>query len=272
MDKWMAFDFMKTYGLKSGALMLSKSQVKYIHSFAQKKFRDDEKAFVAEGPKITGEYLRERPESVIGVYAVEGWLEENRPLLRSSGMVIHPLGESELERISFLSTPNQVLAVIRKPESAGPPDLSSGLSLLLDDIQDPGNLGTIVRTADWFGIRNIVCSPATADLYNPKVVQSTMASLLRVNTWYMDLDECIASNKDVPLWAAALDGDDLHNVKQVDLAMLLIGNESKGIRPALLQKTQKRIAIPRYGGAESLNAAVATGIILAHLRRPLNNK
>jgi TrmH family RNA methyltransferase len=170
-----------------------------------------------------------------------------------------------LERISFLSTPNTVLAVLRKPSMPAAPDLSATCTLMLDDIQDPGNLGTIIRTADWFGVRTLICSTSTADAWNPKVVQGTMGSLMRVHVWYTDLVEFIAAHPEVPVWAAALEGTDLSVLTTVPQVMLLIGNESKGIRPSLLDQAQRRITIPRVGGAESLNAAVATGILLSRL-------
>ena len=245
--------------------MLSKAQVKYIQSFAHKKFRDEERAFVAEGPKVVGEYLQERPGDILALYALPAWIDEHTEVMVGLSRRVHAVEPSELERISFLSTPNTVLAVLRKPEMPAAPDLSQACTLMLDDIQDPGNLGTIIRTADWFGVRTLICSASTADAWSPKVVQSTMGSLMRVQVWYTDLVEFISEHPETPVWAAALEGTDLSVLSKVPQVILLIGNESKGIRPSLLDQAQRRITIPRVGEAESLNAAVATGILLSRL-------
>jgi TrmH family RNA methyltransferase len=245
--------------------MLSKAQVKYIQSFSQKKFRDGEGAFIAEGPKVVSEWLHARPQDVRAVYALPDWIEEEGPALQRSGVAIQTLEAFELERISQLTTPNRVLAVIRKPVWPASPDLTRGASLYLDDIQDPGNLGTILRTADWFGVRNLICSPSTADAFNPKVVQATMGSLLRVQVYYAEPDELGSWAPDVPVWAAALEGDDMFTLRAPEAFILVIGNESKGIRPSWLARADRKVHIPRKGGAESLNASVATGILLAQL-------
>lgn len=245
--------------------MLSKAQVKYIQSFSQKKFRDTEGAFVAEGPKLVTEWLRERPQDVRTVYALPAWVEEERVLLQRTGVAVQTLEPHELEKISQLSTPNAVAAVVRKPALPAKPALEKGCTLFLDDIQDPGNLGTILRTADWFGINRVVCSPATVDAFNAKVVQSTMGSLLRVEVHSMEAEELLDMAQGIPVWAAALEGEDLYNLKAPQAFVLVIGNESKGIRPSLLARASKKVTIPGKGGAESLNASVATGIILAQL-------
>jgi len=242
--------------------MLSKAQVKYIQSFADKKFRDVEHAFIAEGPKIVGEFLEERPDDVLSIFADPDWTAH--PGI-SSKQKVHVLEPGDLERISFLASPNKVLAVIRKPVIPEKEDLTKGYTLLLDDIQDPGNLGTIIRTADWFGVRNIFCSHHTADAYNPKVVQSTMSSISRVRLRYVDLAEFIAEHSGIPVWAASLQGDDIRDMLPTDPLMLLIGNESRGISTGLMELCTHRVTIPRIGKAESLNASVATGILLSHL-------
>jgi TrmH family RNA methyltransferase len=245
--------------------MLSKAQVKYIQSFAHKKFRDEERAFVAEGPKVVGEYLQERPGDLLALYALPDWIDEHTEVMVGLSRRVHVVEPSDLERISFLTTPNTVLAVIRKPEQPSSPDLSAPCTLVLDDIQDPGNLGTIIRTADWFGVRTIICSASTADAWNPKVVQSTMGSLMRVQVWYTDLVDLINAHADIPLWAAALEGRQVDKLEKPPHILLLIGNESKGIRPSLLDRAQERLTIPKVGKAESLNASVATGILLSQL-------
>jgi len=245
--------------------MLVKSQIKYIQSLGQKKFRDEEGAFIAEGPKMVDELLKAPNTRPLGVYATEEWLEANRGWpYRAPAPPVTELKKGELERISGLTTPNQVLAVFNKPLFAAPV-YEEGITLLLDNIQDPGNLGTIIRIADWFGVRQILCSPDSADAFNAKTVQSTMGSISRVQVLYGDLGEAIKSQAGLPVFAAALEGEDLYKMERIGKGVILVGNESKGIHPALLEQVRRRITIPRIGGAESLNAAVATGIILSHL-------
>jgi len=242
--------------------MLVKSQVKYIQSLGHKKFRDADGVFVAEGPKIVLELLQAGNINLMQCFATESWLSMQEGLQKGRDDLFFQVSEKELERISFHSSPNQVLAVFKKPVFSET-QKSGELTLLLDTIQDPGNLGTIVRTADWFGIKRIVCSADTADIYNPKVVQSAMGSLVRVELIYTDLEEYIRANPGIPVFAGSLEGDDLQAKIQLKRAMLLMGNESKGIRPELTSLTSKQIRIPRKGGAESLNVAVATGILLS---------
>ncbi len=242
--------------------MLVKSQVKYIQSLGHKKFRDADGVFVAEGPKIVQELLQAGNISLVQCFASESWLSMQEDMRSGREDCFIQLNEKELERISFHSSPNQVLAVFKKPVFKENQN-RDGLTLLLDTIQDPGNLGTIVRTADWFGIKCIVCSMETADIYNPKVVQSAMGSLVRVELIYTDLEEHIRTNPAIPVYAGSLEGDVLLSKIQVKEAMLLMGNESKGIRPELTSLISKQIRIPGTGGAESLNVAVATGILLS---------
>ena len=241
--------------------MVTKSQVKYIQSLGHKKFRDEEGVFVIEGPKIVGELLRAPGMRLRQLYALKGWAD---PALRA----LHPpaveVSESELERLSGLSTPNQVLAVFEKPFFP-PPDPGSGLSLVLDGIQDPGNLGTIVRIADWFGVQRVLCTADCADVFNAKAVQSTMGSISRIPVVYTDPGSLLSNYPGLPVYAAVLEGKELYGMERTGRGWVVIGNESKGIRPALLEHATQRITIPRVGQAESLNAAVATGIILSHL-------
>lgn len=244
--------------------MLGKSRVKYIQSLGQKKFRDQEGLFIAEGPKIVAECLHTPDCRIHALYAVDEWLTNQHKL--PGGLKAEQVTTEELEKISQLKTPNQVLAILEKP-AVLPAPVADSLCLALDDIQDPGNLGTIIRIADWFGVPQVVCSPLTADVYNPKVIQSTMGSFLRVNVVYAALSNWIIEQQAaaVPVFAAALGGEPVSTINKPKGAVLLIGNESKGLDPALLALADKRIMIPRRGEAESLNAAVATGILLSHL-------
>jgi len=245
--------------------MITKLQVKYIQSLGQKKFRDEEAVFIAEGPRIINELLGAAAITPVSVYATRGWIQENIRAGKSSpSFQVIEIKEAELERLSFLQTPNEVLGIFKKPLYAAL-DFSNTLSLMLDGIQDPGNLGTIIRIADWFGISNIVCSEDCADAFAPKVVQATMGSIARVKLLYTDLVALAKKTRPLQLYAATLDGQSVHQQQPIKEAVLVTGNESKGISAALLDCCQHRITIPRIGQAESLNAAVATGIILSHI-------
>lgn len=238
--------------------MLSKSQVKYIQSLGQKKCRDEEGLFVAEGPKIAAELLAEKNCRVKQVYAVAGWIKENKIAKAEE------ITEQELERISQLKTPNQVVLLAEKIKWGGEPVIKNGVSLALDTIQDPGNMGTIIRLADWFGIKQIVCSHDCADIYSSKVVQSSMGSIARVRVDYVDLSIWFKKHKEVRTYAATLEGRDVTKMEKLTEGIIVIGNESKGIKEEVLNEINTRITIPGKGKAESLNAAVATGIILSH--------
>jgi len=246
-------------------MVITKSQVKYIQSLAHKKFRDAEGVFVVEGPKVTLELLKDLQLRPRQVYAVKNWIGELPPEVMSrlgAGALIE-VGETELERLSALATPNQVVAVFEKPQFPAPV-WAEGVHLVLDTIQDPGNLGTIVRLADWFGISVVVAGAESADVFNPKAVQSTMGSIGRVNVLYED-PVALLSAQQLPVYAAVLEGENLYGLPRIRQGFIVIGNEARGIGAPLLKLATRRITIPRIGAAESLNAAVATGIILSHL-------
>ncbi|HEV7334187.1 MAG TPA: RNA methyltransferase [Flavisolibacter sp.] len=234
--------------------MLSKKVLKDIQSLSLKKHRDETGLFLAEGPKVVEELMKVAPLLVEKVYALSSWAEGRE------GVEI--VSEAELEKASQMKTPNQVLAVCRQFTSYRPE--ASTFTICLDTIQDPGNFGTIIRIADWFGIENIVCSAGCADLYNSKVVQSTMASISRVNVYY-DKEETWLHEQTVPVYAATLHGKSLYEFSKTEKGILIIGNESKGIRTEWIKRATDPVTIPRRGKAESLNAAVATGILLSHL-------
>lgn len=237
--------------------MLSKNVLKYIQSLGLKKQREAKGMFIAEGPKIVEELVQLVPQQIESIYATQEWMVNHGQTEKTV-----EVSEAELQKISQLKTPNQVIAVLKQFDSLIPD--TSTFILYLDAIQDPGNFGTIVRIADWFGVKHIVCSTGCADLYNPKVVQSTMASIARVNVFY-DVDDSWLRNQSHPIYAASLHGDPLSVFGKVENGILIIGNESKGIRSAFNELATKKITIPKRGEAESLNAAVATGIILSHL-------
>lgn len=243
--------------------MLSKSEVKYIQSLSQKKFREAENMFIIEGPKIVDEALSSDIVSVKKVFALADWVAAHQNI--KGNKPITTIDEIDLNRISQLKTPNKVLALVETPWSEGFQLNTAILALALDGIQDPGNLGTIIRTADWFGIEQIICSKDCADIYNSKVVQATMGSIFRVKIFYTDLAEWLAEQKNIPIYGAALDGRTLNAYSLVEKGILIIGNESKGIRADVMKQVQQKITIKKTGAAESLNAAVATGIILSYL-------
>ena len=242
--------------------MLVKQKVKYIQTLGQKKFREEEGVFIAEGPKLVKELLQEVPNAIREIYAVKDWINENKEQLVATDVTT--VEEFELEKISQLTTPNKVLAIVRQSDN-GKPVVKGKIILALDNIQDPGNLGTIIRIADWFGVEQIVCSKDSADMYNSKVVQATMGSIARVKVFYTDLEEWLIEQKDTRIYAAVLEGQDITAVKKITEGIILIGNESKGISETALKRANVKLTISRKGKAESLNAAVATGIILSYI-------
>ncbi|MFN8252662.1 MAG: RNA methyltransferase [Ferruginibacter sp.] len=244
--------------------MLNKTHTKYIQSLHHKKFRDELGEFIAEGPKVVLELLDSREFVCIYIVALESWMEAHQKQLQKyPGPQLMAVKDFELEKISMLTTAHQVLAVFKKKQLVTEIDARKKITLVLDGIQDPGNFGTIIRTADWFGVDNIVCSPTCADMYNPKVVQSTMGSLARVNILYTRIEDWLLQNKAVKKYAAALHGTPVNTFTKTGEAILIIGNEGKGISETVMQLADERITIPKTGEAESLNAAVATGIILS---------
>ena len=251
--------------------MISKAKIKELSAYKTAKMCDQEQVFVVEGTKMVQEALSSDFE-VETICALEEWFIENRTLVRKK---INPentfeVTNAELERLSGMKTPNQVwMLVKRKTFTVTISD--NRMTLVLDKIQDPGNMGTIIRTCDWFGIRNIVCSPDTVNCYNPKVVQSTMGGIFRTNIEYADLapllDECHKEN--IPIYGGILGGE---NIYQSELSkqkgILVIGNESKGISPEIADKITHRLMIPNIGHTcESLNASVATAILLSEFCR-----
>ena len=251
--------------------MLSKRIVKYIQSLSQKKLRDEHQQFIAETPKVVAEFLSAENFTCKILCAERIWLSENVNLLKNILPAnIYEIDDITLQKISLLKTPNKVLTVFDKKLPVPEPVISGKLSLMLDNIQDPGNLGAIIRNADWFGIDHIICSENSADCYNPKVVQASMGSLARVNVLYVSLHSFIRAHINTGVYATTLYGTSVPELKNIKEGIILIGNESRGISEELLNMATLQITIPRYGNAESLNAAVATGIILSHIRGPLS--
>ena len=246
--------------------MISKSHTKDIQSLQHKKFRDEANRFIAEGPKVVMELLADRNFVCHEVFALSGWLNENAALQQKyRDTVVEEVKDFELEKISALTTPNQVLAVFEKAAEPGGLDPKGCITLALDAIQDPGNMGTLIRIADWFGVKQMVCSMDCVDQYNPKVVQSSMGSLGRVKMIYTDLGDWIQENRHVKSYGAAMKGTDIQTMPAMKEGIIIIGNEAHGISGDVMDCIQETITIKRKGKAESLNAAVAAGIILSQL-------
>ncbi len=238
--------------------MLSKNEAKYIQSLFHKKQRLQSGLFIAEGIKLVNEILSSSL-TIKKIYATADWtnpIEKDVELVRVS--------EDELQKISGLQTANKVLALVEQPVEGDVKKISPKICLALDGIQDPGNMGTIIRIADWFGIDTILAGDDSVDVFNHKVVQSTMGSIIRVKVHYTHLNDWFKINT-LPVYGALLEGESVYNKAAMQTGILLIGNESKGIREELLPFITHPVSIPRIGAAESLNAAVATGILLSHL-------
>lgn len=245
--------------------MLSKNEVKYIQSLRLKKEREQAGLFVAEGGKITDELLLCKTYEVITVYGLAGYTNSRQT--KHPGTTFRAVDEATLQKISQRQTPQQCLALVKmRPQVFEPFDPDSW-SLMLDGIQDPGNLGSIIRIADWFGIRNIYATPETADLYNPKVVQATMGSICRVKMMYGPCLEAL-QKMGPTCYATHQQGDSIWEIGPLAPGVIMIGNEGKGLDDAFMALARKKISIPRLGGAESLNAAIATGIVVSHLMKP----
>ena len=247
--------------------MISKNKIKYIRSLELKKNRNKEGKFVAEGFKVVDDLLALQPADLI--VATGEWLQGKH--FGAETEVIEVTDE-ELKKVSFLQHPQQVLAVFKQATSGDYSIHTSELSLALDGVQDPGNLGTIIRIADWFGITHIYCSQDTADVYNPKVVQATMGSIARVKVEYGDLLGLVESlPADVPVYGTLLDGDNIYQQKLENRGLIVMGNEGKGISPALAKKVNHKLLIPNFpegrATADSLNVAIATAITCSEFRR-----
>lgn len=258
--------------------MISKNKMKYIHHLASKKFRMSNNIFVAEGFKIVGDLLS---ASFVPVYiaATSSWLKGHKEVTKQV-VDIDEVTDNELSRISFLDTPQQVLAVFKQPEY----DvevlslLPNKLSLVLDDVQNPGNMGTIIRLADWFGIENIICSAGCADIYNPKTVQATMGALARVRVSYVDLNVFFtnvrsAYGSSFPIYGTFLDGDNIYDTSLSSEGIIVMGNEGRGVSTLVERYVNSRLYIPNYPlgrtTSESLNVAIATAVVCAEFRRRL---
>ena len=242
--------------------MFSKSQIKLITSLAQKKYREKHRLFLAEGKKTIQELLNSSL-SLHSLYTTEDIFEADN---EKTFLINH----AELKKISQLSTAQTALAVFRYPEVSKME--YSGLILALEGIRDPGNLGTIIRLCDWFGIQQLVCSNDTVDCYNPKVVQATMGSIARVNIIYKDMNDFLKGGNalNFPIYGAFMEGANVYEQKIPSEGILVLGNEANGIRPQTEAHIKRKLSIPQFGNSketESLNVATATAVLLSEFRR-----
>jgi TrmH family RNA methyltransferase len=239
--------------------MVVKSQIKFIKNLQLKKYRTQNKLFVVEGIKTVRELL----DSSLKVYKI---YVTDSTILERKGSFVEEVSEADLKKMSGLSTPNKVLGVFHIPPP-GPLHFSDWV-LALDDVRDPGNLGTIIRLCDWFGIKDVLCSSNSVDCYNPKVLQATMGSISRVNIVYGDLQRVLGTSE-VPIYGAFMDGAMVYNEKFPQRGILVMGNEANGVSDAIGALVGKKISIPQFGPktTESLNVATATAILLSEIRR-----
>lgn len=243
--------------------MLSKNSIKLITSLRKKKYRQKYNKFVAEGDKIVREVLSIKRNKIHSIYATADWITENDELLTPFRSKCHSITERELKGISSLNTPNQVLILLDLPEEI-PFEQLEGRSLVLDRIQDPGNLGTMIRIADWFGMDRIICSPDCADHFQHKVVQSSMGAFLRVPIFVKDLHDLLDQFPEIESYGLVLGGNDIFKTKVSETGFIFIGNESQGIQESIQDRLDFKLEIPaQQAGTESLNAAIAAGIACA---------
>jgi TrmH family RNA methyltransferase len=240
--------------------MVSKNQIKLITSLQQKKYRNQEQLFIAEGIKVVQELLNSN-------FELQDLFTTKKDFLTVSKNKVHAISEVELKKISALTTPNTCLAVFKIPKAKE--IIEKGLIVALDDVRDPGNLGTIIRLCDWFGIETLFCSEESVDVYNPKVVQATMGSISRVNVVYGNLEAFLSQTK-LPVFGTFMDGKNIYQEKLPKEGIIIMGNEANGISSSVEKLVSERIAIPRFGNlqvTESLNVANATAIILSEFKR-----
>ncbi|MBD79760.1 MAG: RNA methyltransferase [Crocinitomicaceae bacterium] len=256
--------------------MLSKNKIKLIKSLDQKKYRTEHNLFVVEGEKLCNELIHsqfvvgEKPFEIAELFYTLSWKQKHLEDLEELNVTSTEVTESELQKVSQLKTSNQVLALVKIPQKKIP-RYDDDLVLVLDGVRDPGNMGTIMRTADWFGIKELICSADCVDAFNSKVVQATMGSLFRINVLYYDLEVAISKIRKhhplKPVYGATLDGENVYNMSLPQDAILVVGNEAHGISPKSKELLTKEILIPRFGSGESLNVGIATAILCSEFKR-----
>jgi TrmH family RNA methyltransferase len=255
--------------------MLSKNKIKWINSLKQKKVRSETGLFLMEGDKLVTEVLADRNIPVVELVSTSAWLRQNQIMLHGGIHQISEASEAEFQKVTSFETPTGVMAILKIPcREYHEPDLTGRLSISLDTIQDPGNLGTIIRTADWFGIRNIFCSPGCADCFNPKVVQASMGAILRVGVYYTPLEDLLKNLirlKGYYIYGSYLEGASVYEQSFSAGGMMVFGNESKGIHPSLQPLIQVPLTIPSFSShkdhVESLNVSAAVAVFCSEFFR-----
>ncbi|MFT4800946.1 MAG: TrmH family RNA methyltransferase [Flavobacteriaceae bacterium] len=239
-------------------ILVSKSQIKLITSLQQKKYRNKLELFVAEGPKVINELITAKLQLQSLYSTVEGLFKNKN---------VQVISEKELSKISSLKNANNSLAVFKIPNKKT--YVENGITVVLDSIQDPGNLGTIIRLCDWFDVTNLICSLNTVDCFNPKVIQATMGSIVRVNIIYTDIEEFLSKSK-FPIYVGAMDGANIYKEKLPDQAIIVVGNEANGVSTKIMDLANNKITISQFGvnqETESLNVATAAAILLSEFKR-----
>ncbi len=254
--------------------MISKNKIKLIRSLDNKKYRLQHRLFIAEGDKVVLDFIRSEEWKTDYLFAKTEWLKKLNPEEKDSIEEIHKITYEELKKISYLKTPHNVLALIRLPEEKPVPSLAADMLYpAFENIRDPGNLGTIIRIADWFGFRDIFCSEGSVDVFNPKVVQASMGSVIHTRVHYTNLQGLVeeAAGKNMPVYGTFLEGKPVFSCPLSDHGLVIFGNESKGISSGLEQKTGEKITIPSFPSGvptlNSLNLSTATAIVCAEFRR-----
>jgi RNA methyltransferase, TrmH family len=245
--------------------MITKNQIKYINSLQQKKFRVENNSFMVEGAKSVLELIQSDFEVEL-LFVTDDFFEQHVNLLQSIQIQAVIVNQVDLEKAGSFSSNNAALAVVKTKENRELLVSENEFALILDDIRDPGNLGTIIRVADWYGIHKIICSHSTVDFYNPKVISATMGSFTRSNLYYTDLEDFIKKQA-INIYGTLLNGDNIHQTKFAESGYIVIGNEANGISPEIEKLITHKITIPKFGQAESLNAGIATAVVLDNLRR-----
>tara|TARA_B100000767_G_scaffold179880_1_gene167905 strand:+ start:90 stop:824 length:735 start_codon:yes stop_codon:yes gene_type:complete len=239
-------------------ILVSKTQIKLITSLQQKKYRNKLGLFVAEGPKVINELITAKLQLHSLYSTVDGLFE---------GETVQIVSEKELSKITALKNANNSLAVFKIPDKK--PYVENGITVVLDAIQDPGNLGTIIRLCDWFDVKNLICSLNTVDCFNPKVIQATMGSIVRVNIVYTAIEEFILE-RNLPVYIGAMNGKNIYKENLPDKAIIIVGNEANGVSTNIINLVGNKVAIPQFGvnkKTESLNVATATAILLSEFKR-----
>lgn len=254
--------------------MISKNKIKLIRSLDNKKYRLQHRLFVAEGDKVVLDFIRSEEWKTDYLFAKKEWLKKLNAEEKNSIEEIHEITYEELKKVSYLKTPHNVLALVRLTEEKPLPSLSTDmLYLAFENIQDPGNLGTIIRIADWFGFRDIFCSEGSVDAFNPKVIQASMGSVIHSRVHYVDIPAMVqkARQNNIPVYGTFLEGEPVFSSALSNHGLVVFGNESKGISPELEQKIEKKITIPSFPSGSptlnSLNLSTATAIVCAEFRR-----